>query len=325
MITKKEKKIVFLDAATLDLGDLDWSVFHGLGRIVKFPHSAQSEIPTRLAGVPIAVANKCVFDAETIARLPDLKLICVTATGTNNVDLLAAKARGIAVTNVPGYSTPTVAEHTILFLLALSHRLIAHDRAAKGGDWTRSPTFAVLDFPFSDLAGKTLGIVGYGAIGKRVAKIARALGMKVAIAALPKRKYPPSPKRLPLRALLAQSDYVSLHCALSPETRHLIGTAAILKMRKGAALLNLARGPIVDEIAVASALRRGHLAAYAADVLSQEPPTAPCPILANDLKNKVLLTPHIAWASRESRQRLLNTVGQNIRTWQQEKRLNRVA
>jgi len=310
-------RIVFLDAQTVDLGDLDMSPIARQGRYQAYRLTPQDLVVRRARRAEIVITNKCLLRKEELAQLKDLKLICVAATGINNVDLEEAKKRGIRVKNVAGYSTTTVAEHTLMFLLALSHRLMEHHRAASER-WVGSPFFAILDHPFADLAGKTLGIVGYGAIGKMVARLARALGMKILIAKIPGRRYPLSrispslPHRLPLNQLLRMSDFVTLHCPLTKETDRLINRSTLNGMKKGSTLLNLARGKVVDEVAVETALKTGRLAGYATDVLSEEPPRRNHPLLQKSLRDKVLLTPHIAWASCESRQRLVDAIGLNI-------------
>ena len=211
-----------------------------------------------------------------------------------------------------------------MFLLALGHRLPEHDAAVKSGAWSRNPHFALLDHPYRDLAGKRLGILGYGHIGRGVARVARALGMEVVVGKIPGGIYSAREKRLSLRSLLQSCDYVSLHCPLSPRTKEMIEAKTLAWMKPGACLLNLARGPIVDEVAVAQALRRGKLAAYAADVLTQEPPPLKHPLLHPSLKNKVLFTPHIAWASVESRQRLVEEITENIRAFRRGEKRNRM-
>jgi glycerate dehydrogenase len=211
-----------------------------------------------------------------------------------------------------------------MFLLALGHRLREHDAAVKSGAWSRNPHFALLDFPFRDLAGKRLGILGYGHIGRRVARVARALGMEVVVGKIPGGKYSPRDKRISLRRLLQSCDYVSLHCPLSPRTEGLIDAKALAWMKPDACLLNLARGPIVDEAAVARALLQGKLTGYATDVMTQEPPPWKHPLLDPRLNDKVLFSPHIAWASRESRQRLIDEIAANIVAFQSGTRRNRV-
>ena len=296
-------KIVFLDAATVDLGDMDVSPLRRLGTYRAYDDTSPSQIVSRAREAEVIVANKCVLAGKDLARLPHLKLVCVAATGVNNVDLTAARGRGIAVTNVAGYSTATVAEHALLFLLAFSHRLLEHRDAALNGAWTRSGGFAFLGHPFSDLRGKTLGIVGYGTIGREVARLARAFGMKVLVAKIPKihgRVYPKSPLRFPLGQVLRKSDFITLHCALTEATFHLINKETLRWIRPEAFLLNLARGAVVEEGAVARALRRGRLAGYAADVSEREPPPPNHPLFSRRIRGKVLLTPHVAWASGRS-------------------------
>jgi len=315
--------VIFLDSATVDLGDVDPKPLQQSGRYLNYPETLPSQMSSRIRKASVVITNKCVLGEREMAEAPDLKLICVAATGVNNIDLNAARRRKIAVTNVPGYSTTSVAEHAVLFLLALSHRLLEHNHSARTG-WSGAKSFALLDHPYSDLSGKTLGIIGYGHIGRRVARLAKALGMKILIARLPGRSYSNHPHRRPLKELLSVSDYVTLHCPLNSATHHLINERHLAEMKPGASLLNLARGPIVDEKAVAKALRKGKLAYYATDVLSHEPPPIRHPLLSKDLRDKVLMTPHVAWASRESRQRLIQEMALNIRAFRSGRRRNRV-
>lgn len=316
-------KIVFLDASTVDRQDLGLREFLKLGKVTFYPQSRPGQIVSRCKNADVVVSNKCVLGEKELFQLPRLKLIAVMATGYNNIDVADARKRGIAVCNVAGYSTSTVVEHTFLFLLAFSHRLLEHDRVAKS-KWSRSPIFAILDYPFSDLEGKTLGIVGFGNIGKRVARLAKEFGMNVLVAAIPGKKYPATQKRSPLKKMLAQSDFVTLHSTLTPQTKHLINSSTLKQMKKTAYLLNLARGPLVDEQAVADALLKGRIAGYASDVMEQEPPPHKHPFWNPKLKDKIILTPHIAWASRESRQRLVDESIKNIRAFFSGKKRNRV-
>lgn len=321
----KKPSILFLDAATVDLGDISIKNLRNQGGYTALALHPGDPLPPVAMGAEIVVSNKYPLREAQLGFLPKLKLICVAATGTNNVDLEAARRRGIAVCNVAGYSTSTVVEQTLMFLLALGHRLGEHDAAVKSGAWSRSPHFALLDFPFRDLEGKTLGILGYGNIGRRVARVAKALGMRVAVGKIPGGKYPAREKRLDLRRLLQTSDFVTLHCPLSDRTKGLIDAKALGWMKPNAYLLNLARGPIVDESAVAAALRAGGLAGYASDVLVQEPPPEEHPLFDPELRDKVLFSPHIAWASLESRQRLVDEIAANIQAFLRGKRRNRVA
>lgn len=324
MLRQAKTLIYFLDADTVDLGDLNMASLTKAGSYHALRLRSLARLPKNLSRAEVVISNKFQLGETQLARLPALKLICVAATGVNNVDLDAAQRRGIAVCNVAAYSTATVAEHAVMFLLALAHRLPEHHRAVLEGAWSQGPHFALLDFPFSDLVGKKLGILGYGAIGRRVAKLARALGMEILLGRLPGRSYSPKEKRLSLCSLLGRSDYVTLHCPLTPQTRHLIDAEKLRWMRPTAYLLNLARGPIVDEMAVAAALRAGKLAAYATDVMEREPPSADHPLFSPRLQGKVLFTPHIAWASRESRQRLIDEIAQNILSFLRGGKRNRI-
>jgi len=320
----KPLKIFFLDSPTVDLGDLELKTLRKIGDYKAYSLRSEDPLPAETAAAEVVISNKYPLGERQFQAMPHLKLIAVAATGVNNVDLEAARSRSIAVANAVGYSTTTVVEHALLFLLACAHRLRPHLSSVDSGEWSRSPYFADLNYPYSDLSGKTLGIVGLGTIGKKVAALAKGLGMKVLIAKLPGRKYPSGAARLPLKAVLQKSDFVSLHCPLSPLTTALIDAEKLGWMRPSAYLLNLARGPIVQESAVADALRSGKLAGYASDVMTQETPPADHPLLAPDIREKILITPHIAWASRESRQRLIDEIAENIRFFLGGKKLNRI-
>lgn len=300
---------VFLDCASLDLGDLDLSplqqAFTGLTR-----HDAShpGQVVERLQGAQVAISNKVPLTAETLAALPDLKLILVAATGTNNVDLPAAQRLGITVCNSQGYGTPSVAQHTLMLMLALATRLPDYHNAVQSGRWQQASQFCLLDFPISELNGKTLGILGAGELGSAVARLAEAFGMRVLLGQLPGR--PAQPDRLPLSELLPQLDVLSLHCPLTPVTAQLINRQHLDLLPRHAWLINTARGGLLDEQAVADALREGRLGAAALDVLSVEPPTADNPLLAGDIPN-LLITPHSAWGSREARQRIVGQLAEN--------------
>lgn len=315
-------KAVFLDTRTLDRGDLD------RGGLMETPfdwqfhdHTAPAQCAERIQGARVVVSNKAVLDRDLIAGNPELRLICVAATGTNNVDLVAAAEHGVAVTNVTGYGTATVAQHTFCLILALTTRLLEYQTAVRRGDWQRSDLFCLMDYPIRELAGKTLGIVGYGTLGKGVAHIAEAFGMRVLLAQRPGGM--PQPGRVPLPELLPQVDVLSLHCPLTPQTENLIGSAELALMRADALLINTARGGIVEETALADALRQGRLGGAGVDVLTREPPGDDHPLLQPDIPN-LIVTPHNAWASREARQRLLNGVTANIRDYLAGGRANRV-
>jgi glycerate dehydrogenase len=306
--------IVLLDRATLDRGDLDLSAIAGVGTITSFAATRPQEVAGRLTGAEVVITNKVRLGADELRAAPHLRLVAVAATGVNNIDLDAARAAGVAVANVAGYSTPAVVQHTIGALLALALHLREYDQAARGGQWQAAGQFNLLDWPIAEVAGKTLGVVGYGAIGRGVAHVARALGMRVLVAASRPRVAYPVGERLPLATVLATADVVTVHTALSRDTANLIDRAAIARMKPGAWLLNMARGGVVDEAAVADALRDGHLGGAAFDVLSEEPPVADNPLLDPTLPN-LILTPHTAWASREARQRLIAELAENIRAF----------
>ncbi|MCP5424132.1 MAG: 2-hydroxyacid dehydrogenase [Gammaproteobacteria bacterium] len=301
---------VFLDKASLDYGDLDFS---GLDKAVSemryFPTTAPEQVRERLAGAAVAISNKVMLDAAALEASPDLKLICVAATGTNNVDLAAATRLGITVCNCQAYGTPSVVQHVFSLMLALMTRLPDYHQAVREGRWQQAQQFCFLDYPIRELAGKTLGIVGYGELGRGVAHIAKAFGMTVLVAQRPGH-HEQQDGRLPLTALLPQIDVLTLHCPLTPETRGLIGAWELALMKRDALLINAARGGIVDEAALAKALRSGALGGAGVDVLTVEPPAQGNPLL-EPIPN-LIVTPHCAWGSQEARQRLLAQLAENI-------------
>ncbi|PLY14390.1 MAG: glycerate dehydrogenase [Sedimenticola sp.] len=304
---------VFLDLNTVCRDDLD------LSHLNQTPYdwnyylnSEPGQVAQRIANAEVVVSNKVVLTREIIAQCNPLKLICIAATGTNNVDITAAARQGISVCNVTGYATPSVVQHVFALILTLTTQLPAYQQAVKAGAWQKSQQFCLLDFPITEIAGKCLGIVGYGELGRAVARVAKAFGMRVMIAQRP--GGPGDDERLPLKELLPQVDILSLHCPLSENTRNLIDAEALALMKPTALLINTARGGIVDETALREALLAGRLGGAAIDVLSQEPPSEGNPLLDSAIPN-LLLTPHIAWASLESRQRLINEVAQNINAY----------
>ncbi|WP_374440829.1 2-hydroxyacid dehydrogenase [Pseudomonas panipatensis] len=302
-------RAVFLDTASLDLGDLDLQPLREVfDELTLHAASAKDEIAARLRGASVAISNKAPIDAATLAQCPDLKLILVTATGTNNVDLAAARARGIRVCNCQGYGTASVAQHAILLLLALATRLPDYQAAVRAGRWQQATQFCLLDFPIVELEGKTLGLLGHGELGSAVGRLAEAFGMRVLLGQLPGR--PARPERLPLEQLLPQVDALSLHCPLNEQTRGMLGQRELDLMKPGAFLINTARGGLIDEQALADTLRRGHLGGAATDVLSVEPPKDGNPLLAADIP-RLIVTPHNAWGSREARQRIVAQVAEN--------------
>ncbi|MEH6471965.1 MAG: 2-hydroxyacid dehydrogenase [Halopseudomonas sp.] len=307
-------KAVFLDMASLDREDLDLSPLQQHCTLLSlYPATSPEQLDDHLAGAEVAIVNKVVLDAQTLAKHRQLKMICIAATGTNNVDLEAAQKLGICVCNCQGYGTGSVVQHTISLMLALATRLADYSAAVQRGDWQRSEQFCLLDYQIMELAGKTLGIVGYGELGQGVAKVAEALGMSVLIAARPgsETRAEPAEGRVELSALLPQIDVLSLHCPLTEQSRNLIDADALALMKPSALLINCARGGIVDETALADALRSGKLAGAATDVLAVEPPHDGNPLLQTDIPN-LIVTPHSAWGSVEARQRIVAQVGDNI-------------
>ncbi len=306
---------VFLDVDTVDRGDLDLNGLRDCLPEWRFYRTADTATTReRLAGAVMAVSNKVVLDGAILQDMPQLRLVCVAATGVNNVDLEAARRVGVTVCNARGYATPAVAQHVFALILALTTNLFNYREAVAVGRWRESPHFCLLDFPIRELAGRTMGIVGYGELGRAVAGLAEAFGMQVLIAQRP--GGPERPGRIPLDELLTRADVLTLHCPLTPETRGLIGRRELALMRPEAILINTARGGIVDEAALAAALSGGTIAGAGVDVLSSEPPVGGNPLLEPDIPN-LIVTPHAAWASRESRQRLIDQVVETIQAFKQ--------
>jgi len=303
----------FLDRDTVDAGDMDLSPLEdALPDWDYFGHTDAGQVAERIEGVHVVVTNKVVLDADTLADAEDLELVCVAATGTDNVDLEAARALGISVCNVEGYSTPSVVQHVFALILALYRRLPEYRDAVRRGRWSESRHFTMLDWPILELSGRTLGIVGHGAIGGAVADVATAFGMEILVSG--RGAGDRRPGRIPLDKLLGSVDVLSLHCPLTPETRGLVGGRELGLMRPDAVLINTARGGIVDEAALAEALRENRLAGAGVDVLTEEPPPPNHPLLDPAIPN-LIVTPHVAWTSRESRQRLVNGLAANIAAW----------
>ena len=302
-------RAVFLDLSPLDQGDLDLSALQStFAELVCHEQTSETHIIERLKGAEVAIVNKVALSEAVFDASPDLKLILVAATGVNNIDLEAAKQRGIVVSNCQAYGTATVAQHTIMLLLALATRLPDYQGAVARSRWQESGQFCLLDFPIVELEGKTLGLLGHGELGSAVARLAEAFGMRVRVGNLPGR--PKRPGRLDLDELLPQVDALTLHCPLTEQTRNLIGARELQLMKPTAFLINAARGGLVDEQALADALRRGHLGGAATDVLTSEPPRDDNPLLAPDLP-RLIITPHSAWGSREARQRIVVQLAEN--------------
>jgi glycerate dehydrogenase len=303
------QRAVFLDAAPLDQGDLDFAPLQAaFSELHCHADTDPTQIAERLSGAQVAIVNKIALGEAEFAACPELRLVLVAATGVNNIDLAAAARRGIAVCNCQAYGTATVAQHTLMLLLALATRLPDYQAAVARGRWEESGQFCLLDFPIVELAGKTLGVLGHGELGSAVAKLAEAFGMRVLTGNLPGR--PPRPERLALDDLLREVDALTLHCPLTEQTRNLIGARELQLMKPSAFLLNTARGGLVDEQALADALRSGHLGGAATDVLSSEPPRHDNPLLAADIP-RLIITPHSAWGSREARQRIIGQLSEN--------------
>lgn len=305
---------VFLDADTLKPDELQTDALLALAQWQWFPHTKPEQVVSRLQGASIVITNKVVLDAPTLSQCPDLKLICICATGTNNVDLSAAREHGITVCNVSGYARGSVAQHVFALLLGLATGWHRYHQDVQAGAWSRAGQFCLLDYPVMELAGKTLGVIGYGDLGQEVAGIGRAFGMDVQVAAS-LRDGVDEAGRVPLATLLPRADVISLHCPLTAQTEKLVNNVFLNRMKPGAFLINTARGGLVDDAALLAALQNGQLGGAGLDVLDQEPPPADHPLLAKSLPN-LIVTPHNAWISRDCRQRLLDGVVSNIRQWQ---------
>lgn len=317
---------VFLDYATVSTGDLDSSSLERVCPTLTIHDvTPPAAIAERIDGVAVVLLNKVRITRELIAGAPALRLIALAATGTDNVDLEAARERGVAVCNIRDYCTPSVVQHVLGAILALTHRFADYSRLVKEGRWGESPQFTMLDFPIRELTGRTLGVVGYGALGRAVAAVCQqALGMQVLVAqraGSDAKDAGAAPvedglarggtRRLPLAALLPQVDVLTLHCPLTPATRGLLGATQLALMKPDAVIVNTARGALIDLQALAGALRAGRLGGAAIDVLPEEPPVGGSPLFAPDLPN-LIVTPHIAWAARESRQRALEEMAANV-------------
>ena len=301
-------KIVVLDGYAANPGDLSWAALEALGELTVYDRTAPEAVVERIGDAEMALTNKTELGRAQLAAAPKLKYLGVLATGYNVVDVAAARELGITVTNVPAYSTDSVAQLTIALLLEICHHAGEHNRAVQAGRWTNSPDYCFWDTPLIELAGKTMGIIGYGRIGRRVAELARCLGMKVVAWT----RTPRDPECVSLDELLRVSDVISLHCPLFPETRGLINRETIAKMKDGAILLNTSRGPLIDDRALSEALKSGKLYAAGADVAAVEPIAADNPLLG--LPN-MILTPHIAWATLEARTRLLDIAAKNAQAF----------
>lgn len=304
---------VFLDQRSLAPDDLDFSALRqAAGELVLHPVSEPHDIAPRLAEATVAISNKAPVGAAEFAAAPELRLVLVCATGTNNIDLEAARSHGVTVSNCRGYGTSAVAQHTLMLILALHTRFLDYQREVRAGAWQRAPLFCLMDHPIRELTGRTLGILGFGELGQAVARRAEAFGMRILRGQLPGR--PAREGYVPLDALLAEADVLSLHCPLTEQTRHLIDAHALRRMKPDAFLVNTARGGLVDERALAEALRAGTIAGAAFDVLTEEPPRNGNVLLDERIPNLVV-TPHNAWASRRARQTLVDQTTENLLAW----------
>ena len=306
-------KIVVLDGQGVNPGDISWNRIEELGELTVYPRTAPEEVLQHVGDAEIALTNKTVFDANIIEQLKNTKYIGVLATGYNVVDTKAAREHGIVVTNIPAYSTDSVAQMVFAHLLNVSNHVDHYAEETRNGVWSRCPDFCYWNKPLFELAGKTLGIVGLGNIGMKVAQIAQAFGMNVlAYTSKTPDQLPEGIRKTTLDGLFGASDVVSLHCPLTDTTRELMNSASIEKMRDGAILINTGRGPLVNEVDVADALASGKLGAYCADVLSCEPPSPSNPLVGAP---HAFITPHVAWATLEARLRLMDIAVNNIKSF----------
>lgn len=319
-------KAAFLDFDSLGPADIDvCGLANLLPDIRLYPETTPAEVLERIRDREIVIVNKVRLDAQSLAGAPALRLVCLAATGSDNVDLAAARSRGIAVSNIRDYCTASVVQHVFGLLLSLTLQLPQYARLVTDGAWSRSKHFCLLDHRSRELAGKTLGIVGLGTLGSAVARLGSAFGMQVIAAARGGHAgsgHAPVPRR-PLPELLSSADVVSLHCPLTPDTQQLIDREALARMRRDAVLINTARGGLVDTAALADALRAGRLGGAGIDVLPEEPPVTGDPLLAGDIPN-LIVTPHIAWAAAEARQRALDEILANIQAFGRGQRRNRL-
>lgn len=307
-------KIIVLDGHTLNPGDLSWSAFEAFGQVTVYDRTPQSEIIRRIGDAEIIITNKTPISLAVLEACPSVKYIGVLATGYNVVDVAAAKASGVVVTNIPTYGTDAVAQYAIALLLELCHHIGAHSDAVKRGDWERSIDWCFWNYPLMELSGKTMGIIGFGRIGQKTAQIAQAFGMKVL--AYDHHENPAfiteTCRFASMAELLAQADVISLHCPLTEETAGLINQETISQMKNGVLIVNTSRGPLINEQDLADALNTGKVGGAASDVVSVEPIRSDNPLL---IAKNMIITPHIAWAPLESRQRLMAIAVGNVEAY----------
>lgn len=316
-------KIIVLDGYGLNPGDLTWEGFEELGELTVYDRTSPSELLERAAGAEALVTNKTLITSENMDALPDLKYIGVLATGYNVVDIDAAKARGIVVTNIPAYSTASVAQMVFAHILNITQRVGYYADENKQGRWTKNADFCYWDTHLVELQGKKMGIVGFGNIGQATARIAQAFGMEVCVySSKPQFALPSGIKKMELDELFGECDVVSLHCPLTPDTKEMVNAERLSKMKPNAILINTGRGPLINEQDLADALNEGKIAAAGLDVLSVEPSVEGNPLLG---ARNCFITPHIAWATLEARTRLMDIAVQNLKSYQKGQIVNNVA
>ncbi len=301
-------KIVILDGYTENPGDLSWAPLEALGQVIVYEHTPAEQIDERIGDAEIVLTNKTPIQAETFKKHPGIKYVGVLATGYNVVDVETAKRYGIVVTNIPTYGTVAVAQYVFALLLEICHHVGHHSQAVQQGRWSNCRDFCFWDYPLIELKEKTMGIIGYGRIGRATADIARAFGMKV----LAYDTFGSAPELTTLEDVLMCSDVISLHCPLFKDNEKMINKETIAKMKQGVIIINTSRGPLIDETALREALLEGKVQAAALDVLSKEPADMNNPLMGLD---NCIITPHIAWASKESRQRLMDVAVSNLRAF----------
>ena len=316
-------KIIVLDGYGLNPGDLTWKGFEELGELTVYDRTSPSELLERAAGAEALVTNKTLITSEDMDALPDLKYIGVLATGYNVVDIDAAKARGIVVTNIPAYSTASVAQMVFAHILNITQRVGYYADENKQGRWAKNADFCYWDTHLVELQGKKMGIVGFGNIGQATARIAQAFGMEVCVySSKPQFALPSGIKKMELDELFGECDVVSLHCPLTPDTKEMVNAERLSKMKPNAILINTGRGPLINEQDLADALNEGKIAAAGLDVLSVEPSVEGNPLLG---ARNCFITPHIAWATLEARTRLMDIAVQNLKSYQKGQIVNNVA
>ena len=316
-------KIIVLDGYGLNPGDLNWEGFETLGELTVYDRTLPSELMQRAAGAEVLITNKTLITAENMADLPELKYIGVLATGYNVVDIDAAKDRGIVVTNIPAYSTASVAQMVFAHILNITQRVGYYADENKQGRWTKNADFCYWDTQLVELQGKKMGIVGFGNIGQATARIAQAFGMEVCVySSKPQFVLPSGIKKMDLDELFMECDVISLHCPLTPDTKEMVNTERLSKMKSNAILINTGRGPLINEQDLADALNEGRIAAAGLDVLSVEPSVEGNPLLT---ARNCFITPHIAWATLEARTRLMEIAVQNLKSYLNGQIINNVA